>query len=312
MTTSNALTAAFCIVLLGQVVAGQTQPPGAYTPRLAPPLKIGFGDLIQVTMFDNPNLSGAFRVDANGDIVVPLIGQVHVAGDTADEAAALIEKLYVKDDILKPIDSYATVFISEYATQGITVNGAVQKPGVYPALGVRMLNNVISEAGGELKTAASTVIITHKDDPRHPITIKYDPLALKPIIPQVQIFPGDTIMVPEAGIVYVLGDVKRPGGFVLDGRNSLTVEEAMALCQGSGRAPALNRTQLVRTLKGGRRVAITVPVSRILKGEAVDVALKDGDILYVPTSHGKFAAEQALTDAISVGSDVVIFRAAYY
>ena len=236
MATTYASAIALSVMLLGQTLMGFAQQPGRYTPELAPPLKIGSGDLVQVTMFDAPGLSGAFRVDAQGDIAVPLLGHVHVAGDTADEAAALIEKLYVKADILKPIASYATVFISEYATQGITVNGAVNRPGVYPALGVRMLNSVISEAGGELQTAASTVVITRRNDPEHPLTVNYDPLALKPTVPQVQIFPGDTIMVPTAGIVYVLGDVKRPGGYVLDGRSSLTVEEAMALCQGGGNA----------------------------------------------------------------------------
>ncbi len=311
MATRYACAIAICMTLWGQTVMGFARQPGAPTPRSAPPLNIGSGDLITVTMFDTPDLSGQFRVDAQGDIVVPLLGRVHVAGETADEAATTIEKLYVKTDILKPIASYATVFISEYATQGITVNGEVKSPGVYPALGVRMLNNVISEAGGELPTAASSVVITRRGDPEHPITVKYNPLALKPSVPQVQIFPGDTIMVPTAGIVYVLGDVKRPGGYVLDGRNSLTVEEAMALCQGSGDAAKLDHTQLVRTLKDGSRVAITVPVNRIFKGKAADVVLRDGDILYVPTSNGKLAAEKAVTAAISIGSEVVIYKTAY-
>ncbi len=310
MATRHAFTTAFCIVLLGQTVMGFAQQAGAHTPNLAPPLRIGSGDLIQVTMFDAPDLSGSFRVDAKGNIAVPLLGRVHVAGDTADEAAALIEKLYVNADILQPIASYATVFISEYATQGITVNGQVKTPGEYPALGVRLLNNVISEAGGELPTAASAVVITHRSDPEHPVSVKYNPLALKPTVPQVQVFPGDTIMVPSAGIIYVLGDVKKPGGYVLDGRDTLTVEEAMALCEGGATAAAMNHAQLVRTLKDGGRVAITVPVNQILKGKAADVALKDGDVLYVPTSNGKLAAERALTAAIAIGTQVTIYRGA--
>ncbi len=311
MTRTSSIIAAFCIAFLGQTVMGFAQQSGAATPKLAPPLEIGSGDLISVSMFESPDLSGQFRVDAQGDIAVPLLGRVHVAGDTADEAAALIEKLYVKADILQPIGSYATVFISEYATQGITVSGDVKTPGVYPALGVRTLNDVIAEAGGESLTAASTVVITHRSDPQHPVTVKYSPFALKPTIPQVQVYPGDTIMIPTAGIVYVLGDVMKPGGFVLDGRSALSVEEAMALCKGGGVAAKMNDAQLVRTLKDGSKVAITVPVNRILNGKAADVVLKDGDVLYVPRSTGKFVAEQAIQDSISVGSQIVIYRSIY-
>jgi polysaccharide biosynthesis/export protein len=114
----------------------------------APPLKIGSGDLIEVTMFENPDLSGRYRVDEMGDITVPLIGHVHVAGMTANEAATTIEQALREDQILLPANSHATVFIAEYATQGITINGEVKTPGVYPALGVHKLNDLIAAAGG--------------------------------------------------------------------------------------------------------------------------------------------------------------------
>ncbi len=227
------------------------------------------------------------------------------------EAATLIEQRYVEAQILQPADSHATVFISEYATQGITVNGEVKSPGVYPALGIRKLNDVISAAGGVTPAAASKVVITHKGDPGNPITVDYNPEALSPVIPDVQIFPGDTLMVPRAGIVYVLGAVARAGGYVLDGRDTLTVEEVMALAGGSGHAPALKRVQLVRTLADGRKEAITIPVNLIYKGQAPDVALKDGDILYVPTSNAKLAAEQALSSALSIGTSLVLYRTVY-
>ena len=111
-------------------------------------------------------------------------------------------------------------------------------------MGVRKLNDVITAAGGVTPTAASKVVIFHKGDPGHPITVDYNPTALNPVIPDVQIFPGDTLMVPRAGIVYVMGDVIKAGGYVLDGRNTLTVEEAMALAGGSSHAAALKRVQL--------------------------------------------------------------------
>jgi polysaccharide biosynthesis/export protein len=312
MARKIACVAACWALLVAQNIAGNAhaQQPGNPVTSAAPPLRIGAGDLIEVTMFENADLSGRFRVDDRGDITVPLIGSLHVAGDTAEEAAAQIEKRFVEAEILQPAESHATVFISEYATQGITVSGEVKSPGVYPALGVRMLNDVITAAGGVNAAAASKVVITHKSDPGNPITVDYVPEALKPVIPSVQIFPGDTVTVPRAGIVYVVGNVTHPGGYVLDGRNLLTVEEAMALSGGSGHGAALERAQLVRTLEDGRKEAITVPINLIYKGRAPDVALKDGDILYVPTSTGKLVTEQAINSALSIGSSIAIYRTA--
>lgn len=308
MAKTLARAMAFGILLCAQTLAGMAQQVSAAAPNPVPPLKIGSGDLIEVTMFQNPDLSGRYRVDEMGDITVPLIGHVHVAGMTADEAAATIEKLYVEGQILLPANSHATVFIAEYATQGITINGEVKAPGVYPALGVHNLNDLIAAAGGVTSLAASRVVITHKNDPGNPNTVEYNPSALKPIIPDVQILPGDSIVVPRAGVVYVAGDVAKPGVYVLDGRRALTVEEAMALAGGAGKASALKRVQLVRTMEDGRKEAITIPVNLIFKGRAPDVALMDGDILYVPTSTAKFVTEQAITDAVGVGTSVIVFR----
>lgn len=311
MAKSLAFAMTLWCLLLGYTMAGIAQQPGSSAPMTAPPLRIGPGDLVEVTMFENPDLSGGFRVDQNGDVAIALIGQLHVAGLTADEAAALIEKRYVEEQILQPAGSHATVFISEYATQGITVSGQVKTPGVYPALGVRKLNDLIIAAGGISQIAASQVIITHKDDPGHPLTVEYIPEALKPVIPDIQILPGDSILVPRAGIVYVAGDVNKPGGYLLDGRNTLTVEEVMTLAGGGGKAAAMKRVQLVRTLDDGRREAITIPVNRIFKGEAPDVALKDGDIVYVPTSNGKLVTEQAIGAALGIGTSIVLYRTTY-
>ncbi|MGA9060983.1 MAG: polysaccharide biosynthesis/export family protein [Terracidiphilus sp.] len=311
MAKSFAGAAAFWLLLFACTGAGSAQQSGGPTPASAPPLKINSGDLIQVTMFENPDLSGNFRVDEKGDITVPLIGRVHVEGATAEEAAALIEKRFVEAQILQPAESHATVFIVEYATQGITVNGEVKNPGVYPALGVRMLNDVVAAAGGVTVAASSKVVITHRNDPGNPVTVDYNPEALKPVIPDVQIFPGDSIMVPRAGIVYVMGGVNRAGGYVLDGRNTLTVEEAMALAGGSSHAAALKRVQLVRSLEDGRKEAITIPVNLIYKGQAPDVAMKDGDVLFVPTSTAKLVTEQAITSALGIGTSIAIYKVAY-
>jgi polysaccharide export outer membrane protein len=311
MAKTVVFAAAISVFFLVQASAGLAQQSGSAPPASAPPLRIGSGDLIEISVYDSPDLSGRFRVNEKGDIALPLLGQVHVEGETAEEAGRTVEKRYVDADILKPSNARATVFIAEYASQGITVAGEVKAGGLFPALGVRMFNDVMIAAGGVTQLAASQVIITRKGDPDHPITVEYNPEALTPVIPQIQVFPGDTIMVPRAGIVYVLGNVMRSGGYVLDGRRALSVETAMALAGGGGHAAALNRVHLVRTLKDGRREDIVVAVNRIYKGQAPDVVLKDGDILYVPTSNGRLAAEQAISSALSIGTNVAIYRTAY-
>jgi polysaccharide biosynthesis/export protein len=307
MARSWTCAAAMGLILLAHAPAGVTQQ-GTVANAIAAPLRISAGDLIEVNMFENPDLSGHFRVDEKGDINVPLIGSVHLQGATAEEAATLIERRFVEAEILQPGESHATVFIDEYATQGITVNGEVKSTGVYPALGVRMLNDVIAAAGGLTPAAASKVLITHRSDPGRPVIVEYNPSSLQPVIPDVQVFPGDSILVPRAGIVYVVGDVNRSGGYVLDGRRAVTVEEALALAGGGGHAAALNRVQLVRTLDDGRREAITIPINLIYKGRAPDVAMKDGDVLYVPTSTAKLVTETAITSALGIGTSIAIYR----
>jgi polysaccharide export outer membrane protein len=171
-----------------------------------------------------------------------------------------------------------------------------------------MLNDVISAAGGVTPTASSKVIITHKNGATVPVRVQYNPTALTPVIPRIQVFPGDTITVPRAGIVYVLGNVIRPGGFVLEGRSDMTVERALALAGGTGHAAAVSRTQLVRTLDGGQKEQIVLSLNHILNSKAPDMAMKDGDILYVPTSNAMLVTQQAITSAVGVGGTILVYR----
>jgi polysaccharide biosynthesis/export protein len=305
----------FAMVVLAAPVTVLAQQPAASTPApvppSAPPLTIGSGDLVDVAMFDAPDLSGRFRVDEKGNIQLPLIGTIHAQGLTADQAAKLIQQQYVTAEILKPDSAQASFFIEEYANQGITITGEVRAPGVYPALGVRMLNDVVTAAGGVTVMASSKVLITHRDDPEHPVTVEYNPTALAPMIPPVQILPGDSIVIPRAGLVYVVGNVNKPGAYVLDGRNTLTVEQVMGLAGGAGHAAKLKKAALVRILPDGRKEMIVLAVNQIFAGTSPDVALKDQDILYVPTDTRKLVLEQAIQSALSIGTQFAIYRSAY-
>ena len=303
--------AAIAAFLIAQAAGGVAQQNDSLPPFSAAPLRIGSGDMIEVSVYDSPDLSGRFRVDEKGDITIPLLGAVHVEGETASEAGTTIEQQFVKAEILKAYNAHATVFIAEYATQGILVNGEARSPGLYPALGVRMLNDVMTAAGGISPTASTKLVITRKTDPENPITVEYDPEATPPIVPRIQIFPGDTISVPIAGSVYVLGGIGHSGIYILEGHHTLTVEKVMALAGGTTHGANSSHSHIVRTFAGGKKEDIEFSVNAILKGKAPDIALKDGDILYVPISNVKVALERGIETAIAIGTTVLTYRVAY-
>jgi polysaccharide export outer membrane protein len=174
------------------------------------------------------------------------------------------------------------------------------------------LNDVVTAAGGPTSVAQSKVIITRRSDQQHPVTLAYNPDVLPRVTPDVQIFPGDTVSVPRAGIVYVLGAVNKSGGYLLDGHDEVTAQKALALAGGTGRAPAMNRAQLVRNMDDGRKLMIGVPLNLILQGKAPDILLRNGDILYVPTSTGKIVTQVAITAALAVGSAIAIYKIAFH
>src|SRR6202140_4263490 len=119
---------------------------------------IGAGDLVEMSVFDTPELSGKLRVSNTGDISLPLVGSLHVAGLKADDVQTLIRRKFIEGGFLK--DPQVTVFVVEYATQGVSVLGEVKTPGIYPAFGSHHLLDYISVAGGLTPSAGTTITIT--------------------------------------------------------------------------------------------------------------------------------------------------------
>ena len=173
-------------------------------------VRLGSGDLVEVSVYNVPEMDTKTRVSSGGDIYLPLIDYVHVDGLTVDEAESVIEKRLEKGDYVK--GPHVQIFVQEYASAGANVMGEVNRPGIYPVLGEQTLLTVISAAGGFTDRAGTSVSITHRDQPGTPITV---PLSLNPQDhPEnnVAVYPGDTILVRRADIVYVVGEVVRPSG----------------------------------------------------------------------------------------------------
>jgi len=295
------------IVAIGTGALAQQAATNVAATNLAaaPQLRVSAGDLLNVDVFDSPELSAKLRVTESGDINLPVAGITHVEGMTAAEAAPAIEQRLRDKDILK--NPHVEVFVQEYATQGVSVLGEVKSPGIYPNLDSHTLLDFISAAGGTTPTAGKTVSITHKDDPDNPTVVQLDnspDLAKKA---DVTILPGDTVFVSRAGIVYVVGDLGKPGGFLIENNDRLTAMQAVALAQGANHTAALNRSRLIRKTPNGPQET-PVELAKILSGKESDIRLEDGDILFVPMAKARAAAYQGMTYAISLATGIAIYR----
>lgn len=265
---------------------------------------IGAGDLLEMSVFDTPELSGKLRVSNTGDILLPLVGSLHVAGMKAEDAQNLIRQKFIDGGFVK--DPQVTVFIAEYATQGVSVLGEVKNPGIYPAFGLHHLLDYISLAQGLTVLAGTTISITHAGHAGQTQRVKVTPGATPKPENNPEILPGDTIYVERTGIIYVVGDVMHPGGFPMDHDGQLTVLQAVALAQGTNPTAAKASAKLIRTTAQGHQ-QIPVNLKRVLSSKATDLAMQDNDILFVPSS----AAKSALKDfeaAMPAAAGASIYR----
>jgi polysaccharide biosynthesis/export protein len=257
--------------------APSTFQSGGVTP-------IGPGDLLEITVFDTPELSGKVRVSSSGDISLPLIGSMHVAGLKTDEMQALVARKLIDGQLLK--DPQVTVFMAEYATQGVSVLGEVKKPGIYPTLGQHRLLDYISLAEGLTPLAGTNVTITPRGKPSALTMVRLSSKSSPTESENPEILPGDTIFVSKAGIVYVVGDVGKPGGFIMDQDEHLTVLQALALAQGTNSTAAKSHARIIRKRPSGHE-EIPLDLGKILAAKSRDVALQDDDIVFVPASAAK-------------------------
>ena len=153
-------------LILAQEAANDPQP-AAGTDQSA--ITLGPGDLVDLTVFDVPELVLKVRVDSSGGVSLPLIGDLKLAGMTVRDTQQLIARELVARQMVRA--PQVSLFIEEFATQGITVYGEVNTPGVYPLMGPHRLYDAISSAGGLTMKAGRTVTILHVGQRDHPEVI---------------------------------------------------------------------------------------------------------------------------------------------
>lgn len=254
--------------------------PGA---AMAQEYVIGGGDLLKITVYDNPDLTTESRVSNDGKITFPLIGEVQANGSTAIELEKKISRLLEDGYIVKP---QVAVFIEEYKSKKVSVLGEVAKPGLVVLRGAYSLMEAISDAGGMTPNAGNQLVIQRKINKvassgksdimgKEDVTITVDLKKLfeeGDVTANVPVMDGDSIYVPKAAFVYVYGEVKNPGAYKIT--TGLTVLKSITLAGGFTPKASEGRTKVIRNTEKGE-VTATAKMDGLVKAD---------DIVFVPES----------------------------
>ncbi len=268
-------------------------------------VKLAPGDLIELSVYNVPELSTKARVGNLGEVYLPLIDYVRVADLTVDQAQVLIEKRLEDGGFVH--NAHVTITVDESSSQGVTILGEVAKPGIYPGLGERRLYDFISAAGGFTAAAGRKISVIRDHGHGATITVELPRNLADDLKDNVSVFPGDTITVPRAPIIYVVGDVGHPTGLLVD-NGSLTVLQAIALAGGTNRTAKMGAARIIR--KGPTGMTETkVPLKRMLEAKAPDIPLQADDILFIPLSGARVAASQGLQAVVTATTGIAIIAA---
>jgi polysaccharide export outer membrane protein len=293
--------------------------------------RVGPEDLLEVSVFDAVELNRSTRVAAGGEISLPLLGTVRAAGLTPRELETVIEEL-LRRSFMK--DPHVSVFVREMQSHPVSVFGAVRKPGVFQIRGAKTLVEMLSMAEGLAEDAGDTILVVHRASSTEggpgteamtsasgndPVDLapgsSSQEINLKGLLESgdprlnVLVYPGDVVKVTRAGIVYVVGEVHKPGGFELKSNENISVIQAVALAEGLTRTSAKSQARIIRTDEAtGTRTEIPLNLDAILAGKIADPPLKPKDILFVPNSAGRSALYRGLEAALSAGAGIAVYR----
>jgi polysaccharide export outer membrane protein len=268
-------------------------------------LLIGPGDEVEVEVFDTPDLDQSSRVTDGGEFSLMLGGKVRLASLTTSEAARTIEQALIQAHVM--YYPRVLVTVTQYATQSVTVFGQVAKPGTYSIDTPRSVVDVLGLAGGLTDLADRHVTIERHTSHRQ-IPYYVSNRASDFLDQTVLVNPGDKILVPKAGIVYVLGDVTRPGGYpMINNDGTLSVLQVVAAAGGTATSAAPSSSKLIRRTAVGGYQSDPLPLSAMQKGKKPDMQLQAGDIVYVPFSYLRNAA-LGITGIAAAATGAVIYK----
>lgn len=320
---------------------------GATNESQANDSRIGPDDLLDITIFEAPEMNRTVRVSASGEISLQLMGVVHADGLTPGELESVLQGL-LRRTYMK--DPHVGVFVRELQSHPVSVVGAVKMPGVFQIRGTKTVIEVLSMAEGLADDAGDTVLIMHSTglaksgsfnspDPTRagiaPISlpreepakndgsqltapgnkVEIEEINLKKLLESADsalntaVRPGDIVKVPRAGIVYVVGEVKKPGGFVLQNNENISVLQALALAEGPTHTSAISHARIIRTDPAtGKRTEIPMNLGKIFSGRAPDTPLQPRDIVFVPNSTAKSVFYRGSEAALQTAAGVAIYK----
>jgi polysaccharide export outer membrane protein len=254
----------------GQAAAQTQAPAPIQAPAQRPDYVVGPQDVLKVSVFDEPQLSGTFRVDTDGSFTYPFIGRVKAVGQNLRTIEADLARLLADGYVRRP---QVTIEVEQYRSRSIFVVGEVRSPGRYPLSGEMTLIEALAQAGSATSTAGSELLIMRAVDPRAP---ELEPGATAPsrttrvnladlqsgkILDAIVLHEGDTIFVPKAERFFVTGHVRNPGAFTWE--RGMTVLQAMSLAGGLSDRGSNRRIRLIRVLNGQKKemgVDLTDPI----------------------------------------------------
>jgi len=296
-------------------------PTGASRPDAAAQYVLGPDDQIKIWSLGMEEISDKpTRVDPSGDVDLPTVGKMHAGGLTLSQFKDALTDRFTSL-VRQP---QVSVEVVEYGSQPVSVMGSVGKPDIIQLRGRRTLAEVISLAGGMTQTAGSRINITRplSEGPiplpnSHPDSSGAFSVADVPVKelmagdhPSLNILvrPHDSITVPQAEMVYVVGEVRKPGPVPLE-REGISSLQALAMSEGYDKDPKPTKAKIIRIVPGTmQRVDIPVDLKKVMAGTAEDVYMRPNDILFVPTNNSKKAGVRALEAAVQAATGVAIWR----
>jgi polysaccharide export outer membrane protein len=326
---------ATCSLLAGQQVYPPVGPQAPSPAGSSHPQDISKQDMSQYVLGPDDQIKiwslgmeeisdKPIRIDPSGNIDLPMVGRVHAAGLTVEQLKTNLVQKFAKQ-VLKP---QVSVEIVDFGSQPVSVMGAVSRPGVFQLRGRKTLSEVLSMADG-LKQEAGPHIIISRQIQYGPVPlpgVRSDPtgkfsvaevgvkelLEAKNPADNILILPHDVITVPAADVVFVIGEVRKPGEVPLKDSENIPVLQALSSAQGSAPGSAPQNAKIIRIVAGTKeRKEIPIDLNKVMQGKAEDVAMWPNDILVVPPNAPKRAALRALDAAIQTATGIAIWRGGY-
>jgi len=317
------------ILILASFTRGvaQTQEAAAESKNSAtahldtPEYRIGPNDIIGMTIAEAPELNGKFRITESGDLALPALpAAIHAGGQTTLQLSHSIKQALIDAELFR--DPTVNVYVEEYQSHYITVLGSVTKPGMYALQKRTTMLEAISLAGGLLPTAGNTITLLRatgsssrtETSSGTPTTINLANLVKgnEPGL-DCEVRDGDVLSVSAAEVVYVVGAVVKPGGFVYPDQSAgMTVLQALALAEGPTSIASKRHALIVRRISDStERKEIPVDLSRILARHGPDIPMLANDVLFIPVSGAKQTLHAAGEVAMATVNGVAVYGLGY-